>query len=212
MHPLASAGSPSPLGIWAYLVLFAAAAVGYMGVPVIGAAVIGVAGVLASQGRLNIVVALAVAAIGCEVGGLAGYGIGSRWGRLWLEHPGPALDWRKKAVAQGEAVLRKWGRVAVFVTPSIVSGVLKMNFRQFAFWNFLAGATFVLSVGPAAYGAGKVTAGQSDPASLGMLIGGIAVAAGGTALVRHYDRRHKARRAGPGAPAGPPDRAVQPNP
>ena len=71
---------------------------------------------------------------------------------------------------QGEEVYQKWGRAAVFVTPSMVSGALKMRFRQFAVWNFLAGLAFVLSVGPGAYGVGRVSAGHHDPVSLGMLI------------------------------------------
>jgi membrane protein DedA with SNARE-associated domain len=209
VHLLAATSSSSPLGAWAYLVIFAAAAGGYMGIPLIGAGVIGFAGALASQGRLNIVAVLVVAAIGCEVGGLGGYGIGDRWGRPLLEHPGPALQWRKKAVAKGEEVYKKWGRAAVFVTPSMVSGALEMPFRQFAVWNFFAGAAFVLSVGSAAYGAGRVATGHHDPVSLGMLIGGVAVAAVTIVLAGRHYRRHKARRADAGTPAEPTDRAIQ---
>jgi len=200
MHLLAASGPPSSLGIWAYLVLFAAAAAGYMGIPLIGTAVIGFAAVLASQGRLNIVAVLVVAAIGCEIGGLGGYKIGGRWGRQLVERPGPALEWRKKAVAKGEEAYRRWGRAAVFVTPSIVSGVLAMNFRQFAFWNFLAGTVFVVAVGSGAYGAGRVATGHYDPLSLGMLVGGVVVAAACIVLVRRYHHRHKTRRSGMGQP------------
>src|SRR6516164_5462450 len=146
MHPLATAGQSSALGAWAYLVVFIAAAAGYMGVPVI-----------ASQGELNIAAVLIVAAIGCEIGGLGGFRIGFHWGRQLLEHPGPALEWRKKTVAKGEEVYQKWGRAAVFVTPSIVSGVLDMRFRVFVVWNFFAGTVFAVSVGATAYGAGKVS-------------------------------------------------------
>src|SRR5215471_10679585 len=189
MHPLAAAGSTGAPGLWAYLVLFIVAAAGYMGVPVIGTAVIGTAAVLASQGELNIAAVLIVAALGCEVGGLGGFRIGYRWGRELLERPGPALEWRKKAVTKGEEVYQKWGRAAVFVTPSIVSGALEMKFRQFVVWNFLAGTVFVVSVGAAAYGTGKVATGQHDPAGVGMLIGGLAVAAACIALARvHYGR------------------------
>ena len=139
MHLLAATGSSSAPGIWAYVAVFAAAAAGYMGVPLIATAVIGFAAVLASQGRLNIAAVLVAGAIGCEVGGLGGFRIGARWGRQLLERPGPALAWRKKAVAKGEAMYQRWGRAAVFVTPSIVSGALEMKFRQFVVWNFLAG-------------------------------------------------------------------------
>src|SRR5215468_2088290 len=173
MHPLAAAGLTGAPGLWAYLVLFIAAAAGYMGVPVIGTFVIGAAAAFASQGQLNIAAVLIVAALGCEVGGLGGFRIGYHWGRALLERPGPALEWRKKAVAKGEEVYQKWGRAAVFVTPSIVSGALEMKFRQFVVWNFLAGTVFVVSVGAGVYGAGKVVTGQNDPASLFMLIGGV---------------------------------------
>jgi membrane protein DedA with SNARE-associated domain len=200
MHLLAASESPSALGIWVYLVLFAAAAAGYMGIPLIGTAVIGFAAVLASQGRLNIVAVLVVAAIGCEVGGLGGYRIGGRWGRQLMEHPGPGLEWRKKAVAKGEEAYRRWGRAAVFVTPSIVSGVLAMNFRQFATWNFLAGTVFVVAVGSGAYGAGRVATGHHDPVSVSMLVGGLVVAAACIVLVRRYHHRHKARRSSAGQP------------
>ena len=49
------------------------------------------------------------------------------------------------------------------MTPSIVSGVLAMKFRQFAVWNFLAGTVFVVAVGSGAYGAGRVSTGHHDP-------------------------------------------------
>lgn len=192
MQPLAAAGPTAALGAWAYLAVFAAAAAGYMGVPFIGTAVVSFAAVLASQGQLNIVAVLVVAAAGCEVGGIGGFKIGDHWGRQLLEHPGPGLAWRKKAVAKGEGVYQKWGRAAVFVTPSIVSGVLQMKFRQFVVWNFLAGTVFVVAVGSAAYGAGKVSTGHHDPVSLGMLIGGIAVAAVCVVLIRRDYRRHRA--------------------
>ena len=135
---------------------------------------------------------LVVAAAGCEVGGIGGFKIGDHWGRQLLEHPGPGLAWRKKAIAKGEGVYQKWGRAAVFVTPSIVSGVLQMKFRQFVVWNFLAGTVFVVAVGSAAYGAGKVSTGHHDPVSLSMLIGGIAVAAVCVVLIQRDYRRHHA--------------------
>ena len=203
MYSIAAAGSSSGTGIWAYLAVFAASAAGYMGIPLIGTAAIGAAAVLASQGQLNIAAVLIVAAVGSEVGGLLGFQIGDRWGRQLLEHPGPALGMRKKAVAKGEEVYQKWGRAAVFFTPALVSGAMNMRLSQFAIWNFFAGAAFVLSVGPAAYGAGKVSAGHHDPVSLGMLIGGLAVGAGCVLLAMRHHRRHKARQPAAGTPPGP---------
>ncbi len=203
MHSLAAASSSSGIGIWAYLAVFAATAAGYMGIPIIGSAAIGAAAVLASQGQLNIAAVLIVAAIGSEVGGLLGYQIGDRWGRQLLEHPGPALRTRKKAVAKGEEVYQKWGRVAVFFTPALVSGTMDMKLSQFAIWNLFAGTVYVLSVGPAAYGAGKVCTGHHDPVSLGMLIGGLALGAVCVLLAIRHHRRHKARQPAAGTPPEP---------
>jgi membrane protein DedA with SNARE-associated domain len=156
--------------------------------------VIAAAAVVASQGELNIAAVLVAGAIGGEVGALGGFRIGARWGRQLLERPGPGLGWRKQAVAKGEAVYQKWGRAAVFITPSIVSGALDMKFSQFVVWNFLAGTLFVVSVGSGAYGAGKVWSGHHDAASPGMLIGGVAVAAACLVFARVHYRRQKARR------------------
>ena len=66
-------------------------------------------------------------------------------------------------------------------------------FSQFAAWNFAVGAVYVLSVGPAAYGAGKVAADEEGWGSLGALVAGLAVAAGCAVLAVRYHRRRQAR-------------------
>jgi membrane protein DedA with SNARE-associated domain len=180
--------------IWPYLVVLAATAAGYMGVPMVGTAALGAAAAFASQGELNVAAVFITAVIGNEIGGLLGYKIGDRWGRRILGHPGPALELREKALVKGEAVYQKWGRAAVFFTPSLVSGTLRMNFRQFAFWNFLAGTVFVLAVGPAAYGAGRLAAGHHDLASIAMFVGGLVVGAICAGFMVRHHRRYKARR------------------
>lgn len=203
MHPLAAADPAVSSGLWAYLAIFALVAVGWAGIPAIGGTVIAGAAVLASQGDLNIVAVLAVSVLGTEVGGLAGYAIGRRWGRTIMNHPGPWLRRRQQAVIAGEALYAKWGRLAVFFTPCMVSGIARMKRSQFAVWNFLAGAVYVLSVGPAAYGLGAVSSGQGTLGSLGSLVGGVAVGAGAVALGLRYRRRRRARRQRT-SPSGPP--------
>jgi membrane protein DedA with SNARE-associated domain len=83
--------------------------------------------------------------------------------------------------------------VAVFFTPSIVSGALRMEFRQFAFWNFFAGTVFVLSVGASAYGAGRLATGHHDLLSVAMLIGGAVLGALFVVLALRHHHRYKAR-------------------
>jgi membrane protein DedA with SNARE-associated domain len=119
--------------------------------------------------------------------------------------PGPAGPWRERrqsTVTRAEAAYAKWGRLAVFVTPTLVSGILRMKYSQFVVWNFVVGAVYVLSVGPAAYGAGKVVASEQDGQSLGALVAGLAIAAGCTVLAARYYRRRRAGRFAGRASAG----------
>jgi hypothetical protein len=118
----------------------------------------------------------------------------ARLGIGLLDRPGRRHEQRQKAVAAAEALYAKWGRLAVFFTSTIISGILKMKYSQFVVWNFVVGAVYVLSVGPAAYGAGKVSSGEQDGGSLGALVAGLAIAAGCAALAARYFRRRKARR------------------
>ena len=194
MHAFAAAAETASYGAGAYLVVFALMALSFAGIPAIGGAVVGWAAVLASQGKLNIFAVLIVAMLGAEAGGLAGYAIGERWGRKLVEWRGPWQERRQQAVAKAEAVYAKWGRLAVFFTSTIVSGMLRMKYSQFVVWNFIAGAVYVLSIGPAAYGAGKVSASEQDAGSLAALVAGLAVAAGCITLAVRYYRRRKARR------------------
>jgi membrane protein DedA with SNARE-associated domain len=202
MNEIAASSSAAQYGVGAYLVIFALMALSFAGIPAIGAAVVGWAAVLASQGKLNIGVVLIVAALGAEAGGLAGYSIGERWGRKFLDRPGRRQERLQKALAQAEAIYAKWGRLAVFFTSTIVSGILKMKYSQFVVWNFVVGAVYVLSVGPAAYGAGKVSASEQDGGSLSALVAGLVIAAGSAVVAARYYRRRKARKSRAGATVG----------
>jgi len=193
LYPLAD-GAATTGGLWPYLVVFVLVAIGWAGVPAIGGTVVAGASVLASQGQLNIGGVLAASILGAGVGGLIGYAVGARWGRTIMNHPGPWQDRRRRAITAGEALYAKWGRLAVFFTPCMISGIVKMKYSQFVVWNLLAGAVYVFSVGPAAYGAGKVTSEQSLSQS-GPLIAGIAVGAAAFWLGRRYHRRRQAKRA-----------------
>jgi membrane-associated protein len=204
MHILAAAGSASTGGLWAYLAIFALVAIGWAGVPAIGGTVVAGASVLASQGHLAIGPVLVVSVLATEAGGLAGYAIGRRWGRAIMDRPGRTLARRQRVIAAGEAIYARWGRLAVFFTPCLVSGIAKMKYSQFAVWNLAAGAVYVLSVGPAAYGVGKVASGDRSLDSLGPVIAGVTVGAVAVILIgRHYRRARQARSMG-GQPAASP--------
>jgi membrane protein DedA with SNARE-associated domain len=176
---------------WHYVVLFVAVAASWAGVPFVGATAAGAAGVAASQGILDLTAVIVVATIAGEVGGLGGYAIGFRWGPELLERPGKHQVARQKLVAQGERAYAKWGRLAVFFTPAIVSGTAKMQHRQFALWNLIASLGFSVSVTASAYGVGTLVTGSHSRNDVLVLIVGLAV---GALIMTMFVRRHRRSR------------------
>jgi membrane protein DedA with SNARE-associated domain len=178
---------------WQYLLLFLAVAASWAGVPVIGTAALGAAAVAASVGKLNLAAVIVVAAIAGEAGGLGGYAIGRRWGRRLLERPGRHQARREKMVERGERLYARWGWLAVFFTPAIVSGTAKMRPYQFAFWNLLASLGWALSVAATAYGVSRLATGHHTGHDIAVLVIGLGA---GALLTVAGVRRHRRRTAG----------------
>ena len=179
---------------WQYLLLFLAVAASWAGVPAIGTAAVGAAAVAASQGRLDLAAVIAVAAIAGEAGGLGGYAIGRRWGRRLLERPGRHQARREKMVERGEKLYARWGWLAVFFTPAIVSGTAKMRPYQFALWNLLDSLGWAVSVAASAYGVGRLAMGHHTGHDIAILV--IGLGAGALVTVPAV-RRHRRRTARP---------------
>jgi membrane-associated protein len=172
---------------WQYLLLFLGVAASWAGAPFIGTAAAGAAGAAASQGTLSLPLVVIVTTLGGEAGGLLGYGIGSKWGRALMGRPGRHLAARQHVLEKGERAYARWGRLAVFFTPAIVSGTAKMRWAQFVLWNLLASFAFAVAVCASAYGIGRVVTGQTTPHDVATLLLGLAVSAG---LVWAWHRRH----------------------
>ncbi len=183
MHTLASVNVAGTW--WQYVALFMAVAASWAGVPFIGATALGAAGVAASQGKLNLALVVGVSTLAGEVGGLIGYAIGNRWGRQLLERPGKHQAGRRRMVERGERAYARWGRLAVFFTPAIVSGTAKMQHGQFVLWNLLASLGFSVSVAASAYGLGRIFTGHYSPHDIATLLVSVIVTA---LFVRHRHR------------------------
>jgi membrane protein DedA with SNARE-associated domain len=189
---------------WQYLLLFLAVAASWAGVPFIGTAALGAAAVAASQRRLGLAAVIVVAVIAGEVGGLGGYAIGHRWGRRLLDRPGRHQAGREKIEERGERLYARWGWLAVFFTPAIVSGTADMPPCRFAFWNLLDSLGWSLSVAASAYGVGRLASGHHTWRDIAILIIGLGAGALVIVAVRHR-RKRKVRP--PAAVAdGPPDK------
>ncbi len=189
---------------WQYLLLFLAVAASWAGIPCIGATALAAAGVAASQGRLNLAAVVLVATLAGEVGGLIGYAVGDRWGRILLERPGKHQDSRRRMVEKGERAYATWGRLAVFFTPAVVSGTAKMRHGQFVLWNLIASFAFSVSVAASSFGIGRLATGSHTLHDIVTLIVGLA--AGALVMmwfVRHHRRTAAHRRGGPNAPNAP---------
>jgi membrane protein DedA with SNARE-associated domain len=172
-------------------VLFLAVTLSWIGIPVIGGTAAGAAGLAASQGAMDLAAVLLVSTIAAEIGGLVGYAVGARWGRQLLGRPGKHQARREKIMAAGEQAYAKWGRVAVFFTPSFVSGTAKMQHRQFAVWNLLAATLFSVSVVASAYGLGRIVTGHHTLRDIAILV----VGAGAGFLIGRDVARHRRRAA-----------------
>jgi membrane-associated protein len=188
---------------WQYLLLFLAVAASWAGAPFIGTAALGAAAVAASQRRLSLAAVIIVAVIAGEVGGLGGYAVGRRWGQQLLERPGRHQAGREKMLKQGEKLYARWGWLAVFFTPAIVSGTADMPPHRFAFWNLLDSLGWSVSVAASAYGVGRLATGHHSWHDIVILIIGLSAGALVAVLVVRRHRRKTARPAVPVADRPP---------
>jgi membrane protein DedA with SNARE-associated domain len=177
---------------WQYLALFALVTASWAGVPFVGGAALGAAAVAASQGRLSLAGVIAVATVGGEVGGLIGYAVGNRWGRSLVERPGKRQSSRQRMVERGERLYARWGRLAVFVTPAVVSGTERMEHGQFVLWNLIASFGFAISVAFSTYGVGRLLTGHHSLRDVVILIFGLLI--GALIVVVALRRRRRVRR------------------
>jgi membrane protein DedA with SNARE-associated domain len=93
---------------------------------------------------------------------------------------------------KGELAYAKWGRLAVFFTPAIISGTAKMKRSQFAVWNLVASIMFTVSVAATSYGLGRVATGHHSRTDILILVVGLAV---GSVLIAVFVRRHRRHKA-----------------
>ncbi len=157
MTALASIVDVSHVG---YPLLFALVMAESGGLPVPGETSLIAGGVLASQGKLQIVAVIALAAAAAIIGDNIGYLIGRRGGRWLLERPGRFHRQRLDVLASGEPFFEEHGPKAVFfgrfllglrVWASWLAGATRMPWRSFVFWNACGGITWATAIGLIAY-------------------------------------------------------------
>lgn len=150
----------------AYLLLFGLVGGESAGLLLPGETALIAAGVLAGNGRLQIGVVVAVAALAAVIGDNVGFAGGRYGGRRLLENPRvPFAHHRAVWLDRGDAFFRRHGGKAVFlgrfvigvrVVVAWVAGINGLPWRSFAIWNLLGGVVWATTVGMLAYWFGTV--------------------------------------------------------
>jgi undecaprenyl-diphosphatase len=187
---------PSRLG---YVALGALIAAESGGLPVPGETALVTAGVLAQQGKLEIVVVIAIAASAAIIGDNIGYAVSRRVGRRLLERPGRTQQRRLELLERGEGFFERHGPKAVFfgrwiaglrIWASWLAGITGMHWRSFVVWNALGGITWAVTVGLAGYAIGKTAEAAIQTAGLAVGIAAVVVVAMAYAWW-HWRRRRR---------------------
>jgi membrane protein DedA with SNARE-associated domain len=137
-----------------YAGLAAAAAASWIGVPGPGEPLLIAAGILAADHKLDIVSVLLVAFAAATAGGVGGWLIGMKAGRSLLAAPGPLLGLRRKALAKGDDVFRRYTVGAVLLAPSWIAGIHRVRWALYLPLNALGAALWAAGIGLGAYYAG----------------------------------------------------------
>ena len=151
------------------------------GVPLPGETALVAAGVFASQGELNIVEVIAVAAAAAIIGDNLGYWAGRTGGRKLLERSKFLSRWMDRVLPWAEGFFHRHGPKTIFigrffsvlrVTAAWMAGVSRMQWLKFLAWNAAGGICWAVLVGLVAYYLGHAAA---DAISRYGLIGGVAL-------------------------------------
>jgi membrane protein DedA with SNARE-associated domain len=168
------------------------------GLPIPGETALIAAAVLASQGKLQIGVVIAIAAAAAIVGDNIGYVIGRKGGRWLLERPGAFYRQRQEVLRVGEPFFERHGPKAVFfgrfilglrVWASWLAGATRMHWRSFALWNALGGITWAFGVGLIAYVLGSSAGNALEAFGIYGLVAVLFAIIGGLVLHRRHVRR-----------------------
>jgi membrane protein DedA with SNARE-associated domain len=169
------------------------------GLPVPGETGLITAGVLASQGKLQIELVIGLAAAAAIVGDNIGYLIGRKGGRWLLERPGVFHRQRLEVLRVGEPFFEAHGPKAVFfgrfllglrVWASWLAGATRMHWRSFVLWNALGGITWATAIGLIAYYLGHSAGGAIETFGLYGLAAVLVAIVSGLVLHRRHSRRH----------------------
>jgi MYXO-CTERM domain-containing protein len=182
---------------WTLLIVFAAQTLSWAGLPAIGTAALGAAGVLASQGTLRLWPLLIAGIAGAQCGGIIGWKLGRDVAAREAnrQHKDTRLAERsREAVRAGRELEQRYGGVMVLFVSSWISGSLGLQFRRFFVWNMIAATLWTVASVVGAYGIGTaVSDGSATDDPLAVIIAAAAVALLALAFLRRRRNRRAAQ-------------------
>jgi membrane protein DedA with SNARE-associated domain len=168
------------------------------GVPLPGETALVAAAIYASQGHLNIVEVIVVAAAAAIIGDNLGYWAGRLGGRRILEQFGPTRHWSQRTLPRAERFFQRHGGKTIFiarffsvlrVTAAWVAGISRMHWWFFFLWNAAGGICWAVLVGLVAYYLGHTAADAINRYGLWAGVGIVVVLLIGFVAMRFLKRR-----------------------
>lgn len=178
-----------------YTAIAVAAFASWAGLPGPGEAVLVAGGAFASRHRLDIVQVELFAFGGAVVGGMLGWAVGWRFGGVIGAPHGPLRRLRRRGLRAGERFFARFGPFAVFLTPSWVAGIHRVDPIRFTIYNLASCAVWAAGYGLTTYFAGPDVADFFGDVGTWATIGiATLVVAGGTLAFMRKRRRRLATR------------------
>lgn len=137
-----------------YLGLVAAAGASWFGIPGPGEPVLIAESIFAARHSLDISSVIAVAWVSAMAGGIAGWLLGLKAGRALVTAPGPLQRARLGALERGQVIFKRHVVIAIYLSPSWVSGILGVRKSLYLTVNGLTAMAWAVGIGLGAYYAG----------------------------------------------------------
>jgi membrane protein DedA with SNARE-associated domain len=147
--------------VWGYWAIALGLLLENMGVPVPGETILILASVVAyNHGELRLPWIIVVGVIAATTGDNTGYWIGRKGGRPLLERWKTLFRVSSDHISKAEKLIERHGAVAIFfarfvtgarVIAGPLAGVLRMEWKRFALFNFLGAVVWVSTIGGLAY-------------------------------------------------------------
>jgi membrane protein DedA with SNARE-associated domain len=137
---------------YGYLILFLSSTLGILAIPVPVEALMGYAGFLSYQGQLNWFGSILAATLGCTLGMLIAYLIGSKLGMPFFEKYGSRVHLGPERLNKTSTWFKKYGNkliIIAFFIPGVrhftgyFSGITRLSFRVFTLFSVMGSMIWV---------------------------------------------------------------------